>query len=78
MITSKGYDDQDWTLVYEFDSVPVQLGTCLVASDGAEFRLDGGRAPHNSSSTGRVWVANADLNVVEFYPGVFGLKWVVL
>lgn len=78
MITSKGYDGREYTLAYEFDSVPAKLDTALAASDGAEFMLVGGRAPHKPGSTGRVWVTNADLATLEFYPGVFGLKWVVL
>jgi hypothetical protein len=41
------------------------------------FLLVGGREPQHAGSTGRVWVKVAqDATMLEFFPGVFELKWV--
>lgn len=42
------------------------------------YILEGGNPPHKSSSQGKVWVSllgNKNFNR-EYYPSVFGLKWI--
>lgn len=47
-------------------------GESVKSSRGEDYVLTGGRAPHKESSEGKVWVGKSG----EFYPSVFGLKWI--
>jgi hypothetical protein len=54
-----------------------QLGRFYPSFRGEMFLLVGGREPRHEGSTGRVWVKVAqDATTLEFFPGVFELKWV--
>jgi hypothetical protein len=61
----------NWTLVREGTNTPVAIGETIVSFRGLETILLGGSPPHKPSSSGKVWVENA-----EYYPSVFNLKWV--
>ena len=60
-----------WTLVHKDTSAPVQVGETVKSFRGDEQIVLGGTPPHKPSSSGKVWVENA-----EYYPDVFGLKWI--
>ena len=63
-----------WTLHYTIGDLvtsPVPVGAEVKDFRGDVSVISGGRAPHKSSSSGRVYVMDR-----EYYPGVFGLKWV--
>lgn len=75
MIKAKGFDG-DYTLV-DRDGKPVAMN-----SEHADFRGDvrtivGGKAPHKSSSEGKVWYA-AGSGTLEVYPSCYDMKWVKL
>jgi hypothetical protein len=54
-----------------------QIGRFYPTFRGEMYQLVGGREPQHASSTGRVWVKVAqDATTLEFFPGVFELKWV--
>jgi len=61
----------DWVLVHEQTNEEVNAGASVVSFRGEPAVVKGGRPPHKPSSTGRVWV-----DCGEFFPSVFGLKWV--
>ena len=66
---------REWELRWDSDA---QEGV-LKGTQAADFRghvdtIVGGRAPHHSGSTGRVWTADGR----EYYPGVFDMKWVLV
>ena len=60
-----------WTLVHNDTKAPAQVGEIVKSFRGDEQTLLGGTPPHKPSSSGKVWVENA-----EYYPEVFNLKWV--
>lgn len=64
---------REWELRWDSDA---QEGV-LKGTKAADFRghvdtIVGGRAPHHSGSTGKVWTADGR----EYYPGVFDMRWV--
>jgi hypothetical protein len=59
-----------WTLVE--NGIPVLEGDVVTDFRGDTDIVRGGRPPHKPSSSGFVWTASGR----EFYPDVFGLKWV--
>jgi hypothetical protein len=61
----------DWVLVHEETNEEVEAGASVTSFRGEPDVVKGGTPPHKPSSTGRVWV-----NGGEFFPSVFGLKWV--
>lgn len=70
-------------LVHETSGQPVTEGSKLTSFRGETYWLRGGRAPQHSGSTGKVWVVRAKKDLGngrvmshEYYPSVFGLKWV--
>lgn len=64
-----------WVLVGA-DNIPVKAGI-RVSSRDQDYVLKGGRPPHKLGSTGRVYVTAQDrIFDSEFFPTVFGLKWV--
>jgi len=69
---------RDWVLVHEETNKQAVLGSSLTSFRGEPTTLMGGMPPHKPASTGRVWVKDADSfpNAREFFPSVFGLKWV--
>ena len=65
---------REWELRWDSDA---QEGV-LKGTKAADFRghvdtIVGGRAPHHSGSTGRVYTAEGR----EFFPGVFDMRWVL-
>jgi hypothetical protein len=60
-----------WTLMHK-DGTPACMGEMLETQSGEQYRITGGRPPHKPASTGRVWIEGGG----EFFPSVFGLKWV--
>lgn len=69
-IQSRNYNYDTMTLVVEETGKPVCKGDivdrCVIL---------GGTAPHKPSSTGRILVESHGM-MTEFFPNVFGLKWV--
>lgn len=67
-----------WTLVDSTTGEYPSIGDEVVSFRGEEFILDGGAAPRTENSTGRVYVKpiNHPNLSSEFFPSVFGLKWV--
>jgi hypothetical protein len=61
----------NWTLVRSDTLTPVKIGETITSFRGLQTALLGGSPPHKPSSSGKVWVENA-----EYYPEVFGLKWI--
>ena len=59
------------------DGVEVMEGQRVLTFRGEEVEVVGWRAPHKSSSSGRVMIKNVDGNVREFFPSVIGCKIVV-
>jgi hypothetical protein len=54
-----------------------RIGEYYPSFRGEMYLLVGGREPQHPGSTGRVWVKVApDATTVEFFPGVFNMKWV--
>lgn len=60
-----------WKLVDEKTNAPVSMGQAIVSFRGEEMKLLGGNPPHKPSSSGKIWVEDG-----EYYPSVFGLKWI--
>lgn len=83
LITSKDYEGRVCVLVFA-DGTTVEKNSTLISSRETKYKVIGGIAPHRLSSSGKVWVQsiNADgvvsASTVEFYPGVFGARWVLL
>lgn len=78
-IDSTGWDGRVYTLCHYGTIVPVKQSARVVAKGGEVWRLEGGRAPHKPGSEGKVWVGRpTGAGQAQFYPIVFGLKWVVL
>jgi hypothetical protein len=64
-----------WVLVHE-SGRPAQKGEEVTSFRGEKMIITGGRPPHHSGSTGRIWVKenNSDR---EYYPSVCDLRWEV-
>jgi hypothetical protein len=77
MIISRGYNHKDFVLV-DLKSNPVAANTEHNDFRGDVVTLLGGRAPHKSGSTGRVWVKLPNGITGEFFPSVIDLVWVPL
>ena len=73
-IKSEGWDGA-YVLVKEDDNYRVEKGTAVEDFRGDTDTLQGGRAPHKASSQGKIWVGAQSSSVSEYYPSVFGLKW---
>ena len=67
----------DFFALVDSDGFPVVAGQVVTDFRGEKHRVEGGRAPHKPESTGRVSVYRGRTTLVnEFYPSVFGLRWV--
>ena len=65
---------REWHLCWDGDvAEPVLKGTKAADFRGHVDTIIGGRAPHHSGSTGRVYTADGR----EYYPSVFDMKWVL-
>lgn len=72
-VTSVGYDGKRWLLLREdVTERGVRKGETVRSYRGEDCVLTGGRAPHKPESTGKVWTSDGG----EYYPSVFGLRWV--
>lgn len=80
IITSTNHLGQLCTLVLEGTTHAVREGCLRGLHNGGLCMVVGGRAPHKSSSTGRITVRAVDdaRHCQEFYPSVAGLEWAVL
>jgi len=66
---------REWHLCWDGDvAEPVLKGTKAADFRGHVDTIIGGRAPHHSGSTGRVYTADGN----EYYPSVFDMKWVLV
>ena len=63
----------NWRLVHADTNKPVMVGEQVVSDNGLKLKVLFGRPPRHSSSSGHVWEDNYG---TEYYPSVFGLKWV--
>lgn len=68
----------DMILVDQETNQPVEQGATVKSFRNEEYILTGGKPPHKPSSQGFVYVSPADMpqGNNEFYPNVFGLKWI--
>lgn len=67
-----GYDGKMWLLIDEVTQISVKVGQVLTDFRGGKDVARDGRAPHKPSSTGHVQTSAGG----EFYPGVYGCKWI--
>jgi len=74
-IYDDNWDDKEVMLVFEKTLKPVCIGQKVKDFRGDYSVVTGGRAPHKPSSEGRVWVREGT-SEREYYPSVFGLKWI--
>lgn len=75
-IKSRDWDGRVCLLVEAASGKPIPMGA-LVKLSGVTVRATGGRAPHHSNSTGRVWVADVTNGAeAEYFPGVIDAHWV--
>jgi hypothetical protein len=76
-ITSTDYLGRECTLVHESMNEPVKIDEVVKSFRGEPYRVIGGRAPHKSSSQGKVWYGDPQDEQIggEFYPSVLGLQW---
>ncbi|NDF15536.1 hypothetical protein EB061_09470, partial [bacterium] len=74
-IYDDNWDDKEVMLVFEKTLKPVCIGQKVKDFRGDYAVVTGGRAPHKPSSEGKVWVREGT-SEREYYPSVFGLKWV--
>lgn len=76
-ITSKNYEGNLCTLT-DAEGKPVHMGQIITDEYGDTWTVTGGAAPHNSHSTGYVFVDHVEENYGRnFYVGVLKLQWVV-
>lgn len=69
MITSTNYAGRACILTH--NGSPVKPGEILEDFRGDQARILGGQAPHKPSSTGQIYTSAGN-----YYPSVFGCKWV--
>lgn len=62
----------NWKLIDESTGKEVNTGDFIISFRGIVTVCTGGKPPHKVSSTGKVWTASG----ADFYPSVFGLKWI--
>jgi hypothetical protein len=72
-INNVGYDGKLWLLLHEDGNERgAYEGETVRCFRGEDAVLTGGRPPHKPGSTGKVWTEAGG----EYYPSVFGLRWV--
>ena len=71
-INNIGYDGKLWLLLREDATQGVYEGQTVRSFRGESYVITGGRPPHKPESTGKVWTEDGG----EYYPSVFGLRWV--
>ena len=59
MIRSRDWSGRTCGLVVAATGKPIEMGALVRSTNGMSVRVTGGRAPHHSNSTGRVWVASS-------------------
>lgn len=65
--------ENGWVLVDDRTGLdPVLKGAGVMNFRGETRTITGGRPPHTPNSTGKVWTQDGG----EYYPSVFGLKWI--
>lgn len=71
MIKSKNWNGVECILKFENGEL-VTVNTTVPDASGAILRVTGGRAPHKSTSSGKVYMSNN----CQYFPHVFGMQWV--
>lgn len=66
-----------WTLIHTESLVPVQVGQEVTDFRGDVAEAISGSNPHKPSSQGLVLVREMGGYEAEYYPSVYGLKWVL-
>lgn len=68
--------ESNWQLVYKHDGSPVHRGD-RVATSKRDYvaTVTGGRPPHHSGSTGRVYIVEENGAEREYFPQCFDLEW---
>ena len=70
-IISTGYNGTRWLLIDQTTQRSIRQGDMRPDFRGSRSIIEGGKAPHKPSSTGRVWADGR-----EFFPAVFNCVWV--
>ena len=71
--------EDTWALVDDMTGWPIRVGDVRESNRGETYVVTGGRPPLSLASTGRIYVALGGAEpTTEFYPSVFGAKWVDL
>ena len=66
-----GYDGKLWLLIDDVTQISVKVGDIRESFRGEKAIMEDGTPPHKPGSTGRVRTSEG----AEFYPGVYGCKW---
>ena len=69
-----GYDGKRWLLIDAVTQISVKRGQVLADFRGDKQMVGHGTPPHKAGSTGRIYMTPGR----EFYPSVYGCKWVRL
>ena len=67
-----GYDGKLWLLIDEVTQISVKVGDVRESFRGEKQMVRDGTPPHKAGSTGRIYMTPGR----EYYPGVYGCKWV--
>lgn len=71
--------EDTWALVDDMTGWPIRVGDVRESNRGETYVVTGGRPPLSLASTGRIYVALRGAEpTTEFYPSVFGARWVDL
>lgn len=71
-ITGVGYDSKIWLLIDDVTQVSIKRGQAVADFRGDKAVINGGSPPHKPGSTGRITTSDNG----EYYPGVYGCKWI--
>ena len=66
-----GYDGKLWLLIDDVTQISVKVGDIRESFRGEKAIMEDGTPPHKPGSTGRVRTSEG----AEFYPNVYGCKW---
>ena len=76
---SKNWEDKECKLVSRETGEELNINDVVITGRGDVFKIQGGRAPHKPSSTGRVYVTNVEEDWKgEYFPTVIDACWVTV